>query len=142
MYSRRFSDAVVQPPPDYSGVAYRAGREAPPESEPEEEQIRQAAENAEKDVPLRDGAREERQADAGEASMDENERSGAERGASDDKDRGGKLLDSLFALSGRRFSAEDVILAGLILLLLSEKNGREKPDGELLFILGLLLLSK
>ena len=36
---------------------------------------------------------------------------------------------------------EDIVLAGLILLLLNEKEGKDGVDSELLLILGLLLMS-
>ena len=52
----------------------------------------------------------------------------------------GGLLSSLFSLSGKTFTMEDIILAGLILLLLSEKEKGGKSDNELLLILGFLLL--
>ena len=50
------------------------------------------------------------------------------------------LLSSLFSLSGKSFTLEDVILAGLILLLLGEREKGEKVDGELIFALTFLLL--
>lgn len=52
----------------------------------------------------------------------------------------GGLLSSLFSLSGKTFTMEDIILAGLILLLLSEKEKGGKIDNELLLVLGFLLL--
>lgn len=67
------------------------------------------------------------------------ERGSFEGGRSEEKTGG--LLSSLFSLAGKSFTMEDIILAGLILLLLNEKGGKDGVDSELLLILGLLLMS-
>ncbi len=63
-----------------------------------------------------------------------------ERKRDERSEKTGGLLSSLFSLSGKSFSMEDIVLAGLILLLLGEKDGQGKSDNELLLILGLLLM--
>ncbi len=65
--------------------------------------------------------------------------SGGQGGRSEEKTGG--LLSSLFSLAGKSFTMEDIVLAGLILLLLNEKEGKDGVDSELLLILGLLLMS-
>ncbi|MBQ8214998.1 MAG: hypothetical protein IJZ33_01915 [Clostridia bacterium] len=67
------------------------------------------------------------------------ERGNFDGGRSEEKTGG--LLSSLFSLAGKSFTMEDIVLAGLILLLLNEKGGKEGVDSELLLILGLLLMS-
>ncbi|MBQ9469210.1 MAG: hypothetical protein IJU52_09410 [Clostridia bacterium] len=139
MYSRKFSNADVQPPPDYGGVAYRQSRDGGMRVAPEREEHTVSAQAAEE---YRDesAAAYRRSAETSEDGDRGEERAGA-GGKSGEGEMQKGLLNSLSMLSGRRFSLEDVILAGVILLLIGEKNGQRPPDGQLLLILGLLLLS-
>lgn len=56
-------------------------------------------------------------------------------------DKGGGLLSGLLSFKGKRFSVEDIVLAGLILMMLSDRDDGREPDGQMLLILGLLLLT-
>ena len=147
MYSRRFSE---QPdlPPDYGGVAMRSGgfgtreSERDPQTEPFQKEQTESARTKE-----RCGEKAERALCRPRRPLYERARSSKkERRAVDERDRteqqsGQKgLLSSLFSLSGKSFTLEDVILAGLILLLLGEREKGEKVDGELIFALTFLLL--
>ena len=114
MYSRRFS-SDTRVPPDYSGVAYRAEvedrKEEPTGEAPEKEETRFCPPR--RPLYARPDAPKPPPSPA----------------------------PPLFSLSGRSFSGEDVILAGLILMLLSDRSAGHTPDGQLLLILGLLLLA-
>lgn len=89
--------------------------------------------------PLYEGQERERYAPPPEAPSSRRGHSSSETGRSEEKTGG--LLSSLFSLAGKSFTMEDIVLAGLILLLLNEKDGAGKSDNELLLILGLLLMS-
>ena len=140
MYSRRFSEGGVDLPPDYGGVAYRGEREndaraegaqngGAPEEERENERAR--AEDAYEKAGL-SGRRDPRRP------LYEDQSDRPERPDRVYPDR----EVPRFSFSGRNFRLDDIILAGLILLLIGDRDKVQQPDSELLLILGLLLLSK
>ncbi len=162
MYSRRFAEGAPDVPPDYGGVTYRKDPEKM--SEIPEGQMKDLSDRmqehhrperpfsgrrAEKERRLQNkrpvigteprSARRplysqicERKKCSEESRQETGQRSTPKNGG---------LLSSLFSLSGKSFSLEDLVLAGMILLLMSDRKNGEEPDGELLLILGLLLLT-
>jgi hypothetical protein len=167
MYSRRFAERQDLPP-DYGGVALRKNtleqegsqRDPTPDARPKET-VSQNEDRYFDDFAGKDASFSEKRGDRrAKRGPGENfhrprrplyERARApKKGRSPSFEReGGKgrgqsepkgLLSSLFSLSGKSFTMEDVILAGLILLLLGERENGEKIDGELLFALTFLLL--
>lgn len=152
MYSRRFTDSAPDLPPDYGGVAYRKGQTGKEEKEETEPREPDAAYRGRTDggpfsgrgmkrEPRRRASQERRypRRPLYEESPVKTEKKHAEK---EENEKSGGLLSSLFSLSGRSFSMEDIVLAGLILLMMTDKKGDREPDSELLLILGLLLLSK
>lgn len=125
MYSRRFTDAQREVPADYSGVAYRNGKQ----DEREENSGKEEKENA--------GYREDLQEKCfSRRPLYRAPRvSGRERG-----EGGGKRLRRTEGEG--KLSGEDLLLVALILTLLSDREEGEKPDGEMLLILGLLLFMR
>ena len=132
MYSRKFNGVGVLPP-DYSGVALRdASKEQPRRCPPPDEEVcrprhpvfekdpsdmpntypdNEQIPNAEKDHPIaKNPVRNDREASRG-----------------------------ILPFSGRNFSLEDIILAGLLLLIMNDEES--ETDSGLLIILGLLLLT-
>lgn len=114
MYSRKFEGGSL--PPNYGGVAYRAGEQKSPEEDPACRPRRplygREAEKAEPQPPEA-------------AETIENERPKPRKGLS--------------ALARHTFTMEDIVLAGVILLLLTG-DGKEN-DTDLILLLGFLLLA-
>ena len=123
MYSRRFADAPREVPADYNGVAYsgekEVGRDAIREEEKRREEPAGYPEACAARRPLYRAPR------------------GAVRGSGESREK--RRPPAPHNGGERRFSGEDLLLAGLILTLLSDREEGEKPDGEMLLILGLLL---
>ena len=122
MYSRRFAETQREVPPDYSGVAYPAGRPDAREGRPEENEREEPPREEDRGIcPARRPLyRAPRGAKISAGRETRNAHPGQKPGA-------------------KGFSGEDLLLAGLILMLLSDREDGEKPDGEMLLLLGLLL---
>lgn len=161
MYSRRFPEPT-DVPADYGGVALRMPTQKKKEEDEEKDSFFQpaSAEKKQEGVETRRIDNRSRRMEA-PFSYDRSlcrprrplyEEEGRHRsGKREDKrerekmpnggNASGKgLLSSLFSLSGKSFTMEDIILAGLILLLLGEQENGRKIDGELLFALTFLLI--
>ena len=154
MYSRKFSN-VADLPAGYSGVAMR--RDTPITQEPAPAASLQDAREAVQEERTARRGREEvkrtlcrprrplyknipREAPPSRQREEESAcRERQETGPREEKNSG--LLSSLFSLAGKSFSMEDIVLAGLLLLLLSDKDKGGKTDNDILLILGLLLMS-
>lgn len=156
MYSRKFS-SVADLPAGYSGVAMR--RDVPTSADAEASSSRQEIREQQKEeLGARRREREEGQrtlcrprrplykntsrdaCSSRQRGREENSfRERQETSPREEKNSG--LLSSLFSLAGKSFSMEDIVLAGLLLLLLSDKDKGGKTDNDILLILGLLLMS-
>ena len=137
MYSRKFKESSL--PPDYSGVSFRHADEsgtyfpshpiADPPCNPREAPIgtpRYPMEDRSTPIPHRRFRLKRMTGCADSAGTKEK----APQSSSDTKGQ-----PSWGALSGRSFTMEDIVLAGLILLLLNSDC-----DSELILVLGFLLL--
>ena len=132
MYSRKFNGVGVLPP-DYSGVALRESskeqlRRCPP---PDEEVCRPRHPVFEKDpldMPDTYPVKEQ-------IPCTEKEHQTQKDSCRSDREAFGRNLP----FSGRNFSLEDIILAGLLLLIMNDEES--ETDSGLLIILGLLLLT-
>lgn len=125
MYSRRFADAQREVPADYSGVAYRSGKDGARDDRREEEE----KENAGDPETL------------GEKCFSRRPLYRAPRVPGRKKDEENRKRPHAAGGNGK-LSSEDLLLAGLILTLLSDREEGERPDGEMLLILGLLLFMR
>lgn len=152
MYSRRFSEENGDLPPGYGGVALRANGAS------EKSDMDESDERGEKRAGERYAHREAEEPEDGEertcrprrplyarTGREESEDRRAPEGRKErqekDCEKSGGLLSSLFSISGRTFHSEDVILAGMILLLVGGREKGKQTDGELLLILCLLLFT-
>ncbi len=145
MYSRRFNEQSVMPPPDYGGVTYLSKEEEQPVGEqnvrstqrstPTEEEMRANA------VKKEQRNREERRIRRPIYRLPKERQSIRTQASEGERENEKGLLSGLFSLTGKKFSMEDIVLAGLILLMMSDRE-KENVDGEILLILGLLLLTK
>ena len=122
LYSRKFNTSGVLPP-DYSGVALRTEPKETPRRTPsaDEEYYRPKHPVFEKDPPIK-------------IKEPETDNCSEQSSPSDleYKDHSAKHIAQRYG-----FSLEDIILAGLLLLVLNDEN----TDNGLLVILGLLLLA-
>ena len=113
MYSRKFEGGNL--PPNYGGIAYRTAELNPPEEDPACRPRR----------PLY-----EKEAGKAEPPLRPTEKCEGERS---------KPRKGISALARHSFTMEDIVLAGVILLLLTG-DGKEN-DTDLILLLGFLLLA-
>lgn len=134
MYSRRFSNPDIQPPPDYGGVTYR--HEDPLFGNGKIESLRKdPVLNNESGTGTSVGESDARTA---QTEYDE-ENEDHEVKPSDDRE---DFAESARSSEHNDFSLEDLLLAGMLLMLIGDREEGKRNDGQLMLILGLLLLSK
>ena len=128
MYSRKFNGVGVLPP-DYSGVALRE-----PKNERSHLQSPPDGEDRRPKYPIWESNSSDIPTYSKEESFTEKE-CGDKVSSPRDTDINPPPCNS--SPSGRNFTLEDIILAGLLLLIMND----EETDGGLLIILGLVLLA-
>ncbi len=155
MYSRRFANGTPDLPPDYGGVAYRKGQ-TDDENGTETDIAKFEEESKERTQSRPFSARGPRRENRSKPQTERRyprrplydepsvipRQKNEGKEAREEREKSGGLLSSLFSLSGRSFSMEDIVLAGLILLMMTDRKDGREPDSELLLILGMLLLTK
>ena len=117
MYSRKFEAGIV-PPPNYGGVSYRPAEDPPIEQDPERRPRRPLYECETQISPATVGKQHK---------------------PDDTRERPRCRRSGLSALAGHSFTMEDIVLAGVILLLLTGEG--KESDTDLILLLGFLLLA-
>ena len=130
MYSRKFNQSSI--PPDYSGISFR--------QKAEEELSPQPIENTESCTkepryPLEDRRQAPPRRFKFRPVPEKKPSSPQTKNEANEKERPLQPVKTQGALLGHSFTMEDIVLAGLILLLLNSDC-----DTELLLVLGFLLL--